>query len=290
MMKLPAGACDTQIHVYGDAAKYPPRHRKPLYVPPPGQGTIERALEMHARLGFNRLCITQATIFGTDHSLLVDTLNALPNGKARGCGIVDASVSDRELARMHEAGVRGARFNFLSRFDLVPEIADFHRQLARIGELGWFAKLFCGPAELAEIEPELRKAKATFMFDHLCQAPFPGGLASPGMKRILALLREENFWMMLSNGDRNSAGYPWDDCIPFGRAFYEAAPDRCVWGSDWPHVWRWIRHQRDGYVEQAHDAKDELLLNLGLSYLPDEAAVRRVFVDNPARIFGFDPV
>ena len=93
--------------------------------------------------------------------------------------------------------------------------------------------------------------------------------------------------MMLSNGDRNST-YPWTDCRPFGRAFYDAAPDRCVWGSDWPHVWRWIRAQRDGYVEQAHDAKDELLLDLALGYLPDEDAIRRVFVDNPARIFGFE--
>lgn len=288
MTKLPPGSCDAQIHVYGDPVKYPARHARPLYYAPPGQGTIEQALAMHAKLGFDRLTITQATIFGTDHSLLVDTLNALPKGRARGCGIVDSTVSDRELARMHNAGVRGARFNFLARFDLVPDFADFHRQLARIGEMGWYAKLFCGPAELETIEPELRKAgKTTFMFDHLCQAPFADGVNGAGMKRILSLLREERFWMMLSNGDRNSSGYPWTDCIPFGRAFYEAAPDRCVWGSDWPHVWRWIRHQRDGYVEVAHDAKDDLLLNLGLSYLPDETAIRKVFVDNPARIFGF---
>jgi 2-pyrone-4,6-dicarboxylate lactonase len=285
--KLPAGACDAQIHVYGDAAKYPPKDRKVLYIPPTGEGTIEKALAMHARLGFDRLVITQATIFGTDHSLLVDTLNALPEDKARGCGIVDASVSDKELARMHDAGVRGARFNFLSRFDLVPDTADFHRQLARIGEMGWYAKLFCGPAELAQIEPDLRKAKATFLFDHLCQAPFADGVEGSGMKRILGLLKEPNFWMMLSNGDRNSAGHPWTDTRPFGRAFYDAAPDRCVWGSDWPHVWRWIRAQRDGYVEQAHDARDELLLDLGLSYLPDDRAVQQVFVDNPKRIFGF---
>ncbi len=288
MSKLPPGACDAQIHVYGDVEKYPARHPKALYFAPKGEGTMEKALAMHARLGFDRVSITQATIFGTDHSLLVDTLNALPKGRARGCGIVDASVSDKELQRMHDAGVRGARFNFLPRFDLVPDFDEFHRELRRIGEMGWYAKLFCGPAELETLEPELRKAKrSTFMFDHLCQAPYAGGLEDPGMKRVLGLLREENFWMMLSNGDRNSKGYPWTDCEPFGRAFYEAAPDRCVWGSDWPHVWRWIRSQRDGYVEQGIDGKDEPLLDLGLSYLPDAAAVKKVFVDNPARVFGF---
>ena len=288
MSKLPVGACDAQIHVYGDKTRYPARHPKALYFAPDGEGTIQQALAMHQRLGFDRVSITQATIFGTDHSLLIDTLNALPAGRARGCGIVDASVTDKELRRMHDAGVRGVRFNFLPRFDLVPSFADFHRQLARIGEMGWYAKLFCSPVELVTLAPELRKAsKSTFMFDHLCQAPYAGGIEDPGMKTVLGLLREENVWMMLSNGDRNSKGYPWTDCAPFGRAFYEAAPHRCVWGSDWPHVWRWIRAQKGDYVAQPHDAQDEPLLDLGLSYLPDATAIQQVFVDNPRRIFGF---
>lgn len=94
--------------------------------------------------------------------------------------------------------------------------------------------------------------------------------------------------MMLSNGDRSSAqGLPWDDAVPFGRAFYEAAPDRCIWGSDWPHVSRWIKGDGSLRGSRPHDGDDRDRVVLGLRYLPDDQAVRRVFVDNPARLFGF---
>jgi 2-pyrone-4,6-dicarboxylate lactonase len=288
MKALPRGATDAQIHVFGDPVKYPPRHARPLYVPPSGEGTIDAALAVYDKLGIERFVITQATIYATDHSLMCDVLRAQPPGKARGIGIVDATVTDRQLQDMHDAGVRAARFNFQTRFGLVPDFAEFHRQMARIGEFGWFAKVFCGPHELADVEAELRKTKGPIVFDHMGQLEFSEGLAQPGMQRLLALLKEERFWMMLSNGDRSSAqGLPWDDAVPFGRAFYEAAPDRCIWGSDWPHVSRWIK--ADGSLRSArqHGGDDGDRLALGLRYLPDTEAIQRVFVDNPARLFGF---
>ena len=288
MLNLPRGATDGQIHVFGDPVKYPVRHAKPLYVPPPGEGTIEQALAIYKSVGIERFVITQATIYATDHSLMCDVLRAQPAGTARGIGIVDASVSDRQLRDMHDAGVRAARFNFQSRFGLVPDFSDFHRQMARIGELGWFAKVFCGPSELADVEVELRKTKGTIVFDHMGQLEFSLGVEQPGMTRLLDLLRNERFWMMLSNGDRSSgAGFPWDDAVPFGRAFYEAAPERCIWGSDWPHVSRWINSDATPRGRRPHDGDDADRIALGLRYLPDAQAVQRVFVDNAARLFGF---
>ena len=284
-MKLPKGSCDGQIHVFADPAKYPPRHPKPLYTPPPGEGTIEKALAIYDEVGIDRVVIVNATIYATDPTILCDTLRALPKNKGRGVAIVDNSVTDRQLADMHDAGVRGARFNFQTRFGLVPDFADFHRQIARISEMGWIAKVFCGPDELAEVEGELRKTKITILFDHMGQLPFELGIEQPGMKRLLNFLREERFWIMLSNGDHLAHEYPWDDAVPFGRAFHEAAPDRCVWGSDWPHVARWINPRPKPYVLHPTGFKGKV--DLGLRYLPDEAAVKKVFVDNPARLFGF---
>ncbi len=284
-MKLPVGACDGQIHVFADAEKYPPRHPKPLYTPPPGEGTIEQALAIYDELGFAHFVIVNATIYATDAALLCDTLRALPKNKARGVAIVDASVSDRQLADMHDAGVRGARFNFQARFGLVPDFADFHRQIARIAEMGWIAKVFCGAEELADVEAELRKTKITMLLDHMGQIPVERGLAQAGMMRMLSLLREERFWMMLSNGDHLSHEYPWDDVVPFGRAFYEAAPHRCIWGSDWPHVARWISPRPKPYALHPTGFKGKL--DLAMRYLPDAAAAQAVFVDNPARLFGF---
>lgn len=285
MQKLPKGACDGQIHVFGDPVKYPPRHARPLYTPPPGEGTIDHALAMHGELGIDRFVIVNATIYATDATILNDTLRSLPKGKARGVAIVDSTVTDKQLAEMHDAGVRAARFNFQSRFGLVPDFADFHRQVARIAEMGWIAKVFCGPNELAEVESELRKTSITILFDHMGHLPVEEGIDQPGMKLLLNFLRDERFWMMLSNGDHISNQYPWDDVVPFGQAFYEAAPDRCIWGSDWPHVARWISPRQRPY--ELHPSGAAGKLALGLRYLPDEAAVRRVFVDNPARLFGF---
>jgi len=285
MQRLPKGACDGQLHVFADPVKYPPRHPRPLYTPPPGEGTMERALAMYDELGIDRFVIVNATIYATDATLLNDTLRSLPQGKARGVAIVDSTVTDRQLVEMHDAGVRGARFNFQTRFGLVPDFADFHRQVARIAEMGWIAKVFCGPDELAAVESELRKTEITILFDHMGQLPVERGLAQPGMTRLLNLLKEERFWIMLSNGDHIAHEYPWDDAVPFGQAFYEAAPDRCVWGSDWPHVARWISPRPRPYTLHPSGAAGKL--GLGLRYLPDETAVRKVFVDNPARLFGF---
>jgi predicted TIM-barrel fold metal-dependent hydrolase len=215
----------------------------------------------------------------------IDTLRALPKDRARGTAIVDSTVSDKQLATMHEAGVRGARFNFQTRFNLVPDFADFHRQIARISEMGWIAKIFCGPEELEAVESEIRKTKITILFDHMGQLPFAQGINQPGMKRLLNFLREDRFWIMLSNGDHLAHDYPWDEAVPFGRAFYEAAPDRCIWGSDWPHVGRWIKNRPSPFV--VHETGFGGKLALGLRYLPDQAAVQKVFVDNPSRLFGF---
>ena len=288
MRKLPPGSTDGQIHVFADPARYPIRHAKPLYVPPPGEGTITQALAMYDEVGIDRFVITQATIYATDHTLMCDVLRAQPPGKARGIGIVDHTVSDKQLLDMHEAGIRAARFNFQSRFGLVPDFSDFHRQIARIGELGWFAKVFCGPRELPDVEGELRKTKGIIVFDHMGQLEFAQGVEQPGMTRLLELLKDERFWMMLSNGDRSSsAGLGWDDAVRFGRAFYEAAPGRCIWGSDWPHVSRWINSDSSPRGQRPHLGNDADRIDLGLRYLPDAQAVQRVFVDNPARLFGF---
>ena len=285
MQKLPAGACDSQIHIFADPQKYPPRHPGPLYVPPAGEGTVEQALALFGELGYDRLVSVNATIYATDASIVCDALRALPKGKARGVAIVDGGVSDKQLTDMHDAGVRGARFNFQTRFGLVPDFADFHRQIARISEMGWIAKVFCGPDELAEVEGELRKTKIDILFDHMGQLPFDRGLGQPGMQRLLNFLEEDRFWIMLSNGDHLAREHPWDEAVPFGRAFYEAAPDRCVWGSDWPHVARWISPRPKPYTLHGSGAAGKLAL--ALRYLPDADAVQKVFVDNPARLFRF---
>lgn len=144
--------------------------------------------------------------------------------------------------------------------------------------MGWFAKVFVGPSELPEVAPELAKTSATVVLDHMCRLDFALGAGQPVFKLLLETMKREQTWVMLSNGHRSSVqGPPWDDALPFGGALYQAAPDRCVWGTDWPHVM-----QEPGSVD------DAALIGLLRRYLGhDEAALRKVLVDNPARLFGF---
>ena len=273
---FPRGSCDCQFHVYDDRRRYPIRHGNPMYEAP--LAPLSEAALMHVRLGFERVVLVQATVYTTDHSLLLDSLACLPKDRARGVAIIDDSVSDAELARLDRAGVRAARFNFQQRLGLVPTMETFRRSVSRIKELGWFIKIFAGPAEMTDIAGEIDRCDVPVVIDHMGHLDAAAGLDQPGLCLMLEVLEREDRWIMLSNGHRvSAAGYPWDDAVPIGRLFYETAPDRCIWGSDWPHI-----GSRGGLMPDDAD-----LLALLLRYLPDRDAIEKVLVSNPARLFGF---
>jgi predicted TIM-barrel fold metal-dependent hydrolase len=243
--------------------------------------------ELHDAMGVERAVFVQPTIYGTDHSLLHAVLKTAPKDKYRGVAIVDDSVSDAELDRLNSVGVRGARFNFGGRFKLAPSLPDFRRSLARVSEIGWFVKVFGFEDDFLAVEDELRKIEIPAIIDHLGGPDYTRGTAQPAIRLIRDLLKQDNWWIGLSNGDlRSQRGYPWDDAVEFGRLFYEAAPDRCMWGTDWPHVHRFIRPDHNGHSDYgvAHEMQRVALLE---RYVPDRQARDRVLVDNPGRFFGF---
>lgn len=276
-LRLPRGSCDCQLHVYAqDRAAYPIRHSRPLYEAPAAE--LSDALQMHERVGLDRLVLVQATVYTTDHILLLDSLAKLTPARARGVAIIDDSVSDAELKRLDAAGVRAARFNFQQRLGLVPRLDVFRRSVRRIQELGWFIKIFGGPSELAEIADEIKRCEVPVVIDHMGHLNQGGVFSAPGLKLLRSILEQKDRWVMLSNGHRLSiSGYPWDDAAVIGRLLYETAPERCIWGSDWPHV---------GSLGGAMP-DDADLVQLLLRYLPDDAAVERVLVTNPTKLFGF---
>jgi 2-pyrone-4,6-dicarboxylate lactonase len=269
--KAPAGAWDCQVHVFADPARYPTRSGS-KYPPPPAY--LDDMRRMHRTLGIERGLIVQATPYGTNHDLLCDLLAQEPT--YIGVAILDDETSDRELARLHDAGVRSARFNFAKFLGMAPSRETFKRSVARISDMGWVVKLHAVADEYLEYADLFRPLKLPTVIDHMGHFYFKDGMDQPVIPFLDEMLRKENVWIMLSNADRRSAlGAPYDDALPFARRFIAAAPERCIWGTDWPHT-----HY------QGAMPNDAALLELLYRFAGDEATARRILVDNPNRLWG----
>jgi 2-pyrone-4,6-dicarboxylate lactonase len=272
----PRGSCDAQFHVFGPRERYPVRPGAVYEMP---GATFEAAMRMHRALGLERGVIVQATTYGADHQVVLDAL-AQAGPAYRGCAnaIVFNQADDAYIARLHDAGVRGARFSFRKELGVVLEPAAFERAVSRIRELGWYVKIQPEADGILESAPMYQDLEIPVIVDHMAR-PDPGaGAADPNLRKMLELLDRGNFWVMLSLGEKTSrTGPPWEDVVPIARAYIEAAPERVIWASDWPHP-----------VSKKPPPNDADLLELLYRYAPDEATLRRILVDNPARLFGFE--
>jgi 2-pyrone-4,6-dicarboxylate lactonase len=271
----PPQSCDSQFHVLGPLEKYPVRPGAAYQMP---SATWEAALRVHKALGIERGIIVQTTTYGADHAVVLDALAAMgPNYRGCANALVFAEAKDGYLAKLHDAGVRGARFSFRQELGAVLSDAEFARAIARIRELGWYAKIQPEKDGIVSSAAKYQSLDVPVLIDHMAR-PVPAlGKQDPNLRKMLELLSRGNFWVMLSLGEKTSkAGPPWDDVIPIARAYIDAAPDRCVWASDWPHP-----------VSVVQPPNDADLLELLYRYAPDEAELRRILVTNPAKLFGF---
>ena len=196
---LPPMSCDCHLHVFGDPARYPDRHPNPVHKSL--EATWEDALAMHRAVGFGRGVFVQPANYVSDHTYLKEALARVPRANYRATGIMDDSVSDAELLRLHEAGMRGVRFNFVRQFKMAPSAESFARSLERIRPYGWYAKLFIGADELPDYIDMFRSITTPILIDHMARTP-PG---HPARNVVLEMLKRENVWMLLGNGHRMSA-------------------------------------------------------------------------------------
>ena len=269
----PPKSCDSQVHVFGPVDRYATRAGA-SYVPP-ADADGEAAERMHRTLGLEYGVIVQATAYGADNRAMIDALKGRPN--YRGVAIVDDSISDQELRRMHEAGVRGARFNFWKQLNIVPTPEGFERSIARISELGWHARIHAAGDEWLGLKDLLSKPKIQMVIDHMGHPDLRGGVDQPVLKLLRDFLKRENWWVMISNADRFSPKENiWDDVAPIADAYLKTAPDRAIWCTDWPHV----QYRKP----MPNDAE---LLEFLYLVTPDSELRRKVLADNPARLHGF---
>jgi len=277
----PPKSCDCQFHIYGDPAKYPPK--KDAYYQPP-DATFEDMRLVLKTLGIERGVIVHPMPYDTDHRLLVDTLQGLsPEDRKnfRATGIIKDNVTDATIAQLDALGVRGARFNFGRRYEGVQSREAILRSLQRAREAGWHARLHVAADDIEADSGFLESIRDIIcVVDHMAHLHFEKGLDQPACRWLLNMLKHQGWWMMLSNGNRDSKmDSGWDDAVPFGRMFVEAAPDRLIWGTDWPHVnWRKNRMMNDAEtVELLYRYVDN-----------DKGLLQKILVDNPARLHGFE--
>jgi predicted TIM-barrel fold metal-dependent hydrolase len=239
--------------------------------------TIAAALKMHRTVGIERGIIVQATTYGADHKAVLDGL-AAAGRNYRGCAnaIVFEEADDSYLDKLHAAGIRGARFTRQGLgVALAPEA--FARAIARVKELRWYAKFQPEPDGL--VGPQIfENLDIPVIIDHMGRANAANGTSDPTVVKILELLKRGNFWVMLSLSEKLSrTGEPWDDVVPIARAFIEAAPNRVIWASDWPHP-----------LSKTQPPNEGALLDLFHRFTANDEERRRILVYNPAVLFGFD--
>ncbi|MDB5651845.1 MAG: 2-pyrone-4,6-dicarboxylate hydrolase [Hyphomicrobiales bacterium] len=272
--KLPPLSCDAHCHIFGPGDKYPYAPDR-TYTPPDAPLEMFRAL--HAKLGIQRAVIVNASAHGTDNRVALDAI-ALSNGAYRAVANIDDTISERELRVLHEGGFRGCRFNFVRHLGGVPDMAVINRVVAMIAPLGWHLNLHFDAIDLPEYAGMLSKLPVPYIIDHMGRVKASDGLDQEPFRILLSLMRnDQKAWVKVCGSERvSSSGPPFHDAAPFAAKLIETAPDRCVWGTDWPHP----------NVKSMPNDGD--LVDLIPLFAPDAATQQRILVDNPARLYGFD--
>jgi len=268
---VPANAVDAHCHVFGpgNAFPYAPERK---YTPVDAPKHELFALRDH--LGFSRNVIVQASCHGKDNAALLDALHS-SNDMARGVAVVSTDITDYELANMHKAGVRAVRFNFLKRLvDPAPKPV-YTKMAERVAELGWHVVVYFEEADREELVPFLKSLPTKVIVDHMGRPNLSAGIESPGFKAFIALMDDEKFWVKVGCPERLTlSGPPYNDVAPFARALVSHAPNRVLWGTDWPHP-----------NMKSHLPDDGLLVDRIPVIAPTVELQQKLLVDNPITLY-----
>jgi predicted TIM-barrel fold metal-dependent hydrolase len=251
------------------------------YTPP--AAPIEHYWNVQQITGLSRAVVVQPTAHGVDNRAALDAI-ARSKGALRGIGCIDASISDAQLEELASGGMLGARFSLMGDREGSPE--EIASQLPRMMARDWILDLHVDPADFLEHEQFIRALPLVTLIDHMARVNPADGLDQPAFQLLLDLLKDDRFWVKICSLDKLSGvpkarvenGLPFRDMITFAQAVIAAAPDRVLWGSDWPH---------GNTFTPGRTPNEGDLLDLLAEIAPDEETRTRILVDNPARLFGF---
>ncbi len=272
--KLPPGAWDTHGHIFGPESKYTYSPKRG-YTPP--DALLDAYETLHRTLGVERGVLTQPSVYGVDNTAMLDAM-ARSGGRLMGVASVDKEVSEAELARLHDAGVRGLRINLADKggnpFD---SFADVQAMGERIQDMGWHMEFLIHVHEYPELRKTFSSLPVHSVFGHMGYVPAGEGLAP--LQEFMDLLREGRTWVKLTGAYRITGlkQTPYSDVDPVASALIETAPERVIWGTDWPHPVCKIPMPNDG------DLLDQLF-----DWAPDENIREKILVENPLKLLGLD--
>lgn len=272
-LTAPPGACDSHIHIYDPrftASRPSARLTR--------DATVADYRYLQGRLGTTRTVVVQPAAYGFDNSVTLDAIAQLGIAKARAVAVVAPAVTDAELREMDRLGVRGVRFTqhdpatAVTTSDMIEPVA------ARIAEYGWHVQLHLLAGQLVELAATIERLPCTIVLDHLGRLPQPEGIAHPAFDFVKRLLDSGRAWVKISGAYLDTRVGPpgYSDVRTVARALIRHAPERCVWGSDWPHP-----------TERETKPDDALLLDLLAEWSPNGETRQRILVDNPAVLYGF---
>jgi predicted TIM-barrel fold metal-dependent hydrolase len=265
---LPPGTCDAHFHVFEPGYAHTAR---PLYTFP--DATLEQYLRLTDFLGIERMVLVQPTFYGTDNSLALEVLRRV-GPRCRAVVRVEESISDTELDRFHERGVRAIRLDLFARADQPTQelIAYVRRMAARTAPRGWHLQFYTPGTIVRNLLPFLADLEETFVIDHMGYMLEADGLTPADGERLLRVLAQGSCWIKLSGPYRIAKSKPLSSVRSLGQSLVETRPDRLLWGSDWPHL-------PDGQRDTGE------LLNELAHWAPDEADRRRILVASADHLF-----
>ena len=271
--KAPPDTCDSHIHIYDPRFKMQwPKLRAV------NDAAVPQYRLLQKRLGTTRVVVVQPAAYGTENAVTVDAVAQFGLDKARGIAVAHPTITDTELVAMDKAGIRGLRFTLHEPRTAVTSPDMIEPLAQRVGPLGWHVQLHLRGEQIVEMADLIGRLPCTIVFDHMCRLPQPQGMHHPALAIVKKMIDKGSAWVKLSGPYlETQTGAPrYADVKAVARALAKHAPERCVWGSDWPHP-----------TEPHTKPDDAVLFDLLQEWAADEGTRHRILVDNPAKLYGF---
>ena len=274
-LRLPPGACDAHVHVFGPPELFPYSTSRQITPVPAPRDTL---FTLHRTLGIERCVIVQSMVHGLDNRVVEDAI-AAGGGRYLGVALVPLDVPDAELARLAQRGMRGVRFNFMRHLGAGADVRDVIAMTPRLAAHGLHLQVHFESALVHELGPWLVQSKVPVVIDHMGRVDARLGEQHADFQALMRLLDSPDVWVKLSGIDRIDAHAEPDQRYKLGvflaQQLWRHHPDRCVWGSDWPHP------------NHTHIPDDAALVETLAQIVPDEAGLQALLVDNPQRLYRF---